>query len=92
MKTQKEFPNGFTNWIETHHDVVAEISGRLWANNFDQDEDTILGERFREQGSGGMYELAEELTDEFEEAYKGFVWGEEIAYYETLENFLDEKL
>lgn len=88
----KEFPNGFTSWMETHHEVVSEINSLIWADTFDQDSDGIIEERFREQGIGGMYELAEELTDAFEKQFEGVVWGEELEYFDTIETFLYERL
>jgi hypothetical protein len=51
-----------------------------------------LYELLEEQGTGGMYELSEELTDAFEKEYKGAIWGADFDYYETIEHFLDQKL
>jgi len=92
MKTNKEFPNGFTQWMETHHDVVAEITSLIDNKYFDDLGETIVHIRLREHGIGGMYELCEELTDEFEKQFEGVAWGEELEYYDELEHFLTEKL
>ena len=49
-----------------------------------------MAERHSEQGHGGLYELAEELTDEFELLNKGRVWDGE--FFDEIEEFLSEKL
>ncbi len=88
LKTEKQFPNGFTAWHETHFDVVSEIS-RI--NALDEPYG-LVEERVSKQGLGGLYELAQELTDEFESKYKGVEWGVEMEYFDTIEEFLNEKL
>lgn len=86
----KHFPNGFDSWMETHYEVVQAITLKL--SDEDMEEDSALYERLEEQGTGGMYELSEELTDAFEEEYEGAIWGADFDYYETIENFLNLKL
>ena len=86
----KHFPNGFDSWMETHYEVVQAITLKL--SDEDMEEDSALYERLEEEGTGGMYMLSEELTDAFEEEYEGAEWGEKLDYYDTLENFLDQKL
>jgi hypothetical protein len=86
----KHFPNGFTSWMETHYEVVQAITLKL--SDEDMEEDSALYELLEEQGTGGMYELSEELTDAFEKEYKGAIWGADFDYYETIEHFLDQKL
>jgi hypothetical protein len=85
-----EAPNGIDSWIETHHEIVQEITLRIYSE--EPDEDSIVHQRYEEQGTGGMYELAIELTDAFELEYEGAEWGESLNYYDTLENFLSGKL
>jgi hypothetical protein len=87
MTTEKNFPNGFTSWQETHYEIVQAIT-LIWT----QDEPYgIVAERQEAQGHGGLYELAEELTDEWEALHEGETW-EDMGYLETLENWLNEKL
>jgi hypothetical protein len=87
MTTEKNFPNGFSSWQETHYEVVQAIT-LIWT----QDEPYgIVAEWHEAQGHGGLYELAKKLTDEFEQEYKDYDWGN-IGYFETLENWLTEKL
>lgn len=89
MTTEKNFPNGFTSWAETHYEVVQAIT--LIAQ---QDEPPgIVGEIGGARGHGGLYELAEDLTDEFEKEHEGHEWdGNPVTYWETIEAWLNEKL
>lgn len=87
MTTEKNFPNGFTSWQETHYEVVQAIT-----IEYIQDKRTgLVAYRHEAQGHGGLYELAEELTDEFEALHEGNEWGDN-GYLETLEEWLNEKL
>jgi len=79
-----KFPNGFTDWIETHFEIVSEIT-----SNIDTYEGKVK-EIYETQGRGGIYELAEELTNEFEQQFQGQEWDGE--YFEALAGFLSEKL
>ena len=84
MKTQeKEFPNGFLSWMETHHEVVSFLT-----LNYERDK-THNGKVSRileEQGTGGLYEFAEDLTDKFENENKDKSWDGD--FFEELESFL----
>jgi hypothetical protein len=66
-KTDKVFPNGFSAWQETHFEVVS----KLQQDEFDS---KFVADRYVASGIGGMYELAEELTDEFENLFQGREW------------------
>lgn len=85
MKTNKTFPNGFTSWVETHHEVVLHI-GDITRGSM---EEGVVLDRYEAQGIGGMYELAEELTDEFEKAFEGHEW--DVDWRDTVEDFLRKK-
>lgn len=88
MNYEEKFPNGFTNWQETHFEVVSQLTDIL-----NQDEDTwpdklcLISSM---QGRGGMYELAENLTDEFERLHADTVWDGE--FYDEIDKFIEEKL
>ena len=84
---EKQFPNGFEDWAETHHEVVAEI---LVEGTSSERIESII----QEKGSGGLYELGIELTEAFETQNKGVVWGSEegLDYYDTIEDFLSSSL
>jgi hypothetical protein len=78
------------DYLETHYDIVEFITEQLQEYVGGYNWSNIL-KRYEEQGSGGMYLLAKEWCDEFTEKYKDVVWGEELEYYETLEEFLNLK-
>lgn len=82
----KEFPNGFESWQETHYEVVSFIADELTRPQVRG----IVYETLREKGHGGLYELAEDLTDEYEQLNKGREWDGE--FFEELESFLNQKL
>jgi hypothetical protein len=82
----KEFPNGFASWQETHYEVVAAITNEI---AYDNGRDNLIYKTLRENGHGGLYELAEGLTDEFELLNKGREWDGE--FFDEIERFLDEK-
>jgi len=83
---EKKFSNGFTSWHETHFEVVVAIT-QEWSKSA---PDSIVVKRHQEQGHGGLYELAQELTDEFEKGNKDREWDGE--FFEGIEIFLEEKL
>jgi hypothetical protein len=83
----KHFPNGFSSWQETHFEIVQAIT----LEHIQDKRTGLVAYRHEAQGIGGLYELAEELTDEFEAIHEGETW-EDIGCLETLESFIDEKL
>ncbi len=86
----KEFPNGFASWQETHYEVVAAITTELMADyEYNEFHDDLIRITLREKGHGGLYELANDLTDEFELLNKDREWDGE--FFEEIERFLDEK-
>jgi hypothetical protein len=93
MLTQEEinnkFPNGITSYLETHYEVVDFITTMILKNKI---ENTVIDEVQGHQGIGGLYELAEDLTDKFEKKYKGKVWGEELDFFDVIDEFLKEEL
>ena len=84
MKTDKEFPNGFQDWAETHHIVVQEISNR-------EDGGGMVDLIRETQGTCGLWVLGQELTDEFEKLTEGEVWGGDKDYFDELYTFLNSK-
>ena len=84
---RKNFPSGFTSWIETHHEVVSFMALELQKDVIGL---KVLRERYEAQGTGGMYELAEELTDKFEKMNKGRLWNGE--FFDEIEDFLIKEL
>lgn len=80
-----------SDYLEAYFDTVQFITDCLDQVDY-SDITTVVCRRNYEQGSGGMYELAKEWTDEFTEKYKDVVWGEDdLEYYDTIEEFLTNK-
>ena len=84
--SKQQFPNGFESWQETHFEVVKEICERVSTDYYGSTIDEVVSE----YGHGGMYDLARDLTDEFESLNSGREWGDE--FFEEIEAFLNEKL
>jgi len=82
----QDFPNGFTSWVEAHHEAVKFITEDLMRDE-PRTKAAIIAE---ERGTGGLYELAEDLANQFEHKYKGREWDGE--YFDEIEAFLTEKL
>lgn len=80
MKKNK-FPNGITDYLETHHEVVAYLTSTV------DNKGSLAFQTKRDWGAGGLYELAEKLTDEFEKKHKGEEWIEK-DYFVELEKFI----
>ena len=86
QQISKKFPNGFDNWHETHYLITQEIIFECIT-----DEPKGLVKTTSEtEGQGGLFELAERLTDEFENLYKDKEWDGE--YFDTIVNFTNKKL
>ena len=74
-----------TDWIETYFEVVT------WINDQLNKEGSLPHRQECHKGRGGLYELAEELTDEFQKDYGEIKWSEVVEYYDALEIFLNDK-
>jgi hypothetical protein len=73
----------FNSWQETHFEMVAHIQSSV-------DHPCFVADTHESEGRGGLYLLAEELTDEFEEIHKNTDWKEE-NYIDEIEIFLSRK-
>ena len=75
-------------YLETHYEVVSEIE------RIHQSDEPYgrISRVLEEQGFGGLYLLAKELTDLFHSKYKDVEWGLELDWFDTLEMFLKEEL
>jgi hypothetical protein len=82
----KIFPNGFINWQETHYEVVQAITMEHSKDN----PQGVVRERHDAKGHGGLYELAEEITDEFEKLNEGREWDGE--FFDEIDKFVQNKL
>ena len=81
--TNKIFPNGFGYWQETHFEIVSHIVTTC------KTVGTMANDVNNLYGTKGMYKLAEELTDEFENLHKGRTWDGD--YFDEIEKFLLSK-
>ncbi len=74
----------FEFYLETYYEIVAGIEQSLHLSG---SKPNIILE---EKGTGGLWELAKELTDEFQELHKDTVWNGE--FFDEIEKFLKKKL
>lgn len=85
--TEFKMPKLDVEYLEVHHNIVAQVT--LWEEM--SNEGTLISKAREEKGQGGIYELCQDWTDEFQEKYKDVIWGENLEYYEVIEDFLSEK-
>ena len=79
MVSNKNFPNGFTNWLETSIEITVGLVRAI-------DKDLI-----ELYGRGGLWEAVEEYTDEFEKLYEGELWIDK-EWFDTLDDFILNKI
>lgn len=80
------FPNGFTSWQETHYEFIGMIEQcRLMEKQPNKIKDINDN-----QGTGGFWELAKELTDKFEKAHEGYEFDGE--FFDSVEEKFNEWL
>ena len=77
---EKQFPNGFASWMETHHEIVAHLTSTVDFSGSAAHFAISTG------GTGRLYELAEDLTDKFEQQFKGHDWDGD--FFDHMGNFL----
>jgi hypothetical protein len=82
---EKEFPNGFASWQETHFEIVSAIADELLRES----EDSKVVELYATNGRGAVWELAEAMTDKFEALNKGREWDGE--FYDELDEFITKE-
>lgn len=76
-----------SSYIETYFHVVRFIAEK---ENCEKSNNFVLKTR-NLQGVNGLYILGKGWTEEFEKEYADVKWGEDLEYYDTLEEFLIEK-
>lgn len=77
--------NKTTAYLETFYEVTSWIESELSSAQEHRDEPNFVIDRYEQQGAGGKWELAEELTDEFEAKHEGVKWGEDESYPDWLD-------
>jgi hypothetical protein len=82
------FPNGSIEWAETHHVIVTELN--LLLNQTSNYFPPVLQKVLDEEGTGGVMQLGIDLTNKFEEQYKGVEWDGD--WLDTIEKFLKTNL
>ena len=95
-----DFPNGFESWQETHFEVVDFLITTIIAHDNDEINYSNVNysneKSFRQilyiaetEGRFGLYNLAKDLTFEFELKYLGYEWDGD--FFDKLDDFLKEK-
>ena len=79
--------NQFNNWQETHFEIVDVIV--QWLNQPKENIPNVILKVENTQGRAGLYDLAKEWTDEFEQLYKDKEWDGE--WLDTIDEFIREK-
>jgi hypothetical protein len=85
-KSKDVLKHGFRDWAETHHEIVCTIHALI-------DNDTIpsrLQNILDTEGTGGLYDLGIDLTNDFENTYVGRVWDGD--WIDTIIEFVNAKL
>ncbi len=76
------------SYLEVHYEIVQAITIE-WIK--DKPQGRVLQAQ-EENGHGGLYMLAKELTDKFQEKYENVIWGVELEYFDTIEEFIQTEL
>lgn len=77
------FIGDFEDWHENHYEVV-----RILLNNEDYFLDKIEESERKDKGMGGMWILAKDITNSFQESYLTESWTD-LDWYDTLEGFVN---
>ncbi len=77
---------GLESYLETHYEMVQAIT----MEHIKDEPQGVVRDRHDAQGHGGLYELAEELTDKFEKENELTQWDGE--FFETIEQFVEQNL
>jgi hypothetical protein len=73
-------------YLETYFEITMRITHSL----ADYGQPDFVTKRYDNQGRGGVWELAKELTDEFQEIHKDKEWDGE--FFDELDLFWEKKL
>lgn len=87
MSLDTKFPNGLSSYLETYYEIVTAITESINMGDLSPIVTNIQVTR----GRGGLYELAEDLTDAFERLHYGETW-EELDFFDTIDEFINENL
>lgn len=79
----KNYTGDFEDWHETHYEVTKHI-----VLNEDMFLDDIEDSKRQDKGTGGMWSLAKDITNDFQKKYLDEEWID-LDYYDTLWDFID---
>jgi hypothetical protein len=85
-KNKKLLPNGFRDWVETHHEMVCTIHAMIDNKTIPKKLSDIIGM----VDFAGLYDLGIELTTDFCNTYKDREWDGD--WIDTIIDFVNEKL
>ena len=74
----------FEEWVETHFEIVSAINDQL--NNGDEVEYGLAYFVEKNCGRGGLFMLARDLTDKFQQLHENTIWG--YVYLQNKLNFI----
>lgn len=75
----------FHSWAETHYMIVTELQSYI-----DADDMNLAKKQYDIHGTGGMFELAQSFTDEFEKINKDRDWDGQ--FYDEIASFVHNKV
>lgn len=83
---EKVFPSGVSSYLETFYEISIFVHEAL----SNPDDENLATTTMTQKGTGGIYELVEDLTDQFENANSNNI--DESDFFETLFDFLNDKI
>lgn len=82
LPVTKHFPRGFDSWQETYFEITVHLMETMELKG------QPANKRFSAQGRGGLYEMAEEMTDAFEKSNLNSDWDGE--FFDTIAQWVCE--
>ncbi|NAW49974.1 hypothetical protein GNY06_00705 [Elizabethkingia argentiflava] len=79
-----KFPTDITSYLETHCAISMALAKQI------ENQKGLAWKIYNQEGTRGIYELAEELTDEFEDMIKYEPWRDK-DYLKDIDFFLEIK-
>lgn len=78
-----------TDWKEAHFVISVQISE---LSDTEKHMDNVAIATQEKGGIGALYELSEMLTDKFQLLHKDTIWGEDLDWQETIDDFISTEL